>query len=171
MTSDSPMRGCNGMKTDDQKSTRIRVWNRVLKCGVLGVACLVVLAMILLLANIVFRRRCDDARKIILARDQCKTMSVALNMFRTDCGRYPSNDEGFLVLYRDHGISGWRGPYLVLVHLHEDKEPIDPWEQPLVYAIEDRQVFVKSKGPDMKEGTIDDVGETVWSNNSSCTVK
>jgi hypothetical protein len=35
----------------------------------------------------------------------------ALAAFRLDCGRYPTDDEGLLVLLGGSGIKGWNGPY------------------------------------------------------------
>lgn len=51
---------------------------------------------------------------------QIQTFREALQKFFSDCGRYPSEEEGLQALLRDPGATGWQGPYLTEV-------PNDPW--------------------------------------------
>jgi general secretion pathway protein G len=77
-------------------------------------------------------------------------MGKALDQFNTDCGFYPTTDQGLDSLV--HAPAGrtcanW-GPEAYL-----KKVPNDPWNHPLVYTCTDGQHYVlKSLGADGQEG-------------------
>lgn len=77
-------------------------------------------------------------------------LSVALERFRADCGRYPTEDEGLSALLLDPGCESWDGPYVTLLHP-------DPWRQPYRYRRTDGEAVVFSSGADQQAGTADDL--------------
>lgn len=86
-------------------------------------------------------------------------LSVALDLFEVDNGRYPTTEEGLAALRTAPSAAPrWKGPYL--------KRPVppDPWGKPYVYRSpgqhnrEDYDLF--SYGPDGVEGGQDDI--TNW---------
>ena len=83
---------------------------------------------------------------------ELRLMADALERFRTDVGRYPTNTEGLRCLVRKPGLKdapagaplgGWMGPYL------ENIYEVDPWGEDYVYeATPDAQDFtLYSQGP------------------------
>jgi len=92
---------------------------------------LVVLVIIGLLVGIVgpMAVRYLSTAKSETARIQMKSLSVALNLFRVDIGRFPSKQEGLAALVaRPPGLAGWNGPYLA-----GEAVPEDPWKRPFIY--------------------------------------
>lgn len=86
------------------------------------------------------------------AAESLATLHVALDMFKEDCGRYPSSKEGLgALVVKPEDVQGWRGPYI-------RKLKKDPWSKPYVYRCEDgRSLKLFSSGPDGSEGGGDDV--------------
>lgn len=79
---------------------------------------------------------------------QIDTTTAAIEMFRDDTGRYPSEAEGLGVLVEAPDDAGWLGPYL-----KSEKALNDPWGRPLVYATSpEGGVTVTSLGADGKPG-------------------
>ncbi|MFB3884247.1 MAG: type II secretion system major pseudopilin GspG [Thermodesulfobacteriota bacterium] len=62
------------------------------------------------------------------AKAQIELFATALDTFRLDTGRYPTQEEGLKALReKPSGLENWQGPYL-------PKEiPMDPWGKPYVY--------------------------------------
>lgn len=84
------------------------------------------------------------------AQLQLDTTSAAVEVFRTDVGRYPTESEGLQVLIKDPGgLQGWSGPYL-----RDLKALNDPWNNPIVYKLtsDSRGFYVESLGADGKAG-------------------
>ena len=127
----------------------------VFKYTFMATGTLAALMLLLFVVAIVSRRGRDDPSRISDTSGQCESLGVALAMFCSDCGRYPSTDEGFSVLYEARAISGWRGPYVE--GGTRGGHPVDSWGHPFVYRNADGQVIVISCGPDGREGTADDV--------------
>lgn len=65
------------------------------------------------------------------ARAQLDALDKALQAFRVDMGRYPSDAEGLRALVQAPADAGtrWRGPYL------DGGLPLDPWGTPFVYRL------------------------------------
>jgi general secretion pathway protein G len=65
------------------------------------------------------------------ARIQIQNLESALDLFKLDLQRYPTQDEGLTALVaRPAGLQAWNGPYL------KDKSvPLDPWGRPYYYKI------------------------------------
>jgi general secretion pathway protein G len=102
-----------------------------------------------------------DQADIDLTRVQIDQMSSALDRFRLDLRRYPSEDEGLAALWNREALDderdeqNWRGPYI---------DPIreDPWGNEFIYRFPgeirgERYYDIISFGPDGEEGTDDDI--------------
>jgi general secretion pathway protein G len=62
------------------------------------------------------------------ARAQIDSLEKALDQYRLDLGRYPTNEQGLAALTeRPAGETKWAGPYL------KKQVPPDPWTRPYVY--------------------------------------
>ena len=101
------------------------------------------------------RARVVRAQRAAAAADLAN-LSVAIESFRQDCGRYPTAVEGVSALsVQPPQLPGWHGPYL--------KRPaVDPWGKGYVYippAGSNPQQLL-SAGPDGRAGTADDVTAT-----------
>jgi general secretion pathway protein G len=98
--------------------------------GITLIELLVVMVIIALFATIVGSRvgRSVDKAKHVAAKSQISEYESALDQFKLDVGRYPSNEEGLVVLKtRPANVTNWDGPYL-----KKDIAP-DPWGKPYVY--------------------------------------
>jgi type II secretion system protein G len=83
-------------------------------------------------------------------RGELRVLRTALEWFRADCKRYPSDAEGLRGLVRDPGVPGWNGYYI-------DGLPPDLWGSQYQYSCSNGIVRLFSMGPDRKSGTADDV--------------
>jgi general secretion pathway protein G len=125
---------------------------------------LVVLVIIGMLAGLVGPKLFGrvDSSKIKTAEVQVKMFKGALETFRLDVGRLPTQAEGLLVLNQapteERAKARWRGPYL------DQEVPMDPWGNPYLYGLPGAggQPFaLYSLGADGKrggEGTDADIG-------------
>ena len=80
---------------------------------------------------------------------QVQTVAAAVESFRSDVGRFPTQNEGLSALIQAPPSSdGWIGPYAKEASLR------DPWGRPLVYTYDAaaKTFSVASKGPDGKSG-------------------
>ena len=83
------------------------------------------------------------------AQLQVETVASAVENFRSDVGRYPTDQEGLPALVREPpSVEGWTGPY------SREKSLKDPWGKPLIYSLgpDGRSFLVKSLGADGKVG-------------------
>lgn len=93
---------------------------------------LVVMVILALLASLVFPQLFGklESAEIKTAMVQLALVETALDNFRLDVHRYPTQAEGLKVLWEDPGnLERWKGPYL--------KKPLkeDPWGHPYVYKV------------------------------------
>jgi general secretion pathway protein G len=91
---------------------------------------LVVMVIIGLLAGFVAPRFFAQIGKseTKAARAQLDALEKALDQYRLDVGRYPSTEQGLVVLVeRPAGLTRWSGPYL------KKTVPQDPWGHPYLY--------------------------------------
>lgn len=112
---------------------------------------LVVLVILTLLASLVGPRLLDQlgGAKAKTARVQIAEIEQALDLYKLDVGRYPTEAEGLRALVeRPANISAWRGPYL------KKGLPLDPWNNAYQYAPSGRHggPDVFSLGADGKPG-------------------
>jgi len=65
------------------------------------------------------------------AHIQIENLAGALDLFRLDVGRYPTQTEGLEALVEHpSGLNSWNGPYL-----KQKSIPADPWARAYVYKI------------------------------------
>lgn len=93
---------------------------------------LVVLAILTLLAGLVGPKVLGQlgGAKSKTAALQISDIDKALELFKLDVGRFPTNDEGLEAMIKRPGAAnGWAGPYL-----KGGAVPSDPWSRPYKYA-------------------------------------
>ncbi len=84
------------------------------------------------------------------AQLQLQTVSSQLEMFMTDVGRYPTDQEGLRALMKEpDGVEGWTGPYV-----KDAKALNDPWGRAVVYRTDGStgSFTITSLGADGKPG-------------------
>lgn len=117
----------------------------------------ILVAMMILLvlvgaAGFTYVRYVSRAR-VVGAKNQVETFSIALNAYYLDCGRYPTTEQGLKALWEKPVLepvpSQWSGPYL-------NKEvPRDPWGREYEYRAPGPgglPFAVRSLGADGAEG-------------------
>jgi general secretion pathway protein G len=123
---------------------------------------LVVMVIIGLLAGIVapqyFAQVGKSSTKV--AQAQIESLGQALDQYRLDVGRYPTQDQGLNAL-RDAppNLAQWRGPYL------KRAVPADPWGHPYVYQQPGKhgEYDIVSLGSDGQPGGEGDAADvTSW---------
>ncbi|MFT5527195.1 MAG: general secretion pathway protein G [Pirellulaceae bacterium] len=120
---------------------------------------LLVMAILVILGSLVgfYISGVQDRSFSDAARAQIDNFENSLALFKLDSHRFPSTDEGLAALVTSSGNASkkWKGPYI------EGKEvPTDPWGNPYQYesTSDPQEPFrIWSWGPDMKDGTDDDV--------------
>ena len=114
----------------------------------------IVMAIIAVLAALVAPRLIDEfgTSQRRAAAAQIDMLSTALDSYRLDNGRYPSEDQGLKALVeKPDGVDTWQGPYL-----QRREVPADPWGNPYQYAKPAARGGIDydlySYGPDGEEG-------------------
>ncbi len=125
---------------------------------------LVVMVILGMLFGLVGPRVIDylSRAKSGVARMQLENLATALDLYRLDVGRYPSQEEGLLAMVAaPAGVDRWSGPYL-----KERALPLDPWDRDYIYAIpstHDGTFDLSSLGSDGAEGGEDEAADiTNW---------
>lgn len=99
--------------------------------------------------------RSEQARIAAAKADVNANISLALDMFEMDTGRYPATEEGLGALRSNpSSLSNWKGPYL-------KKEPKDPWGKSYRYKFpgtHNNDYDIYSTGSNGIEGDNDDIG-------------
>lgn len=113
---------------------------------------LVVLAILALLAGLVGPKVLEQlsGARADTAKIQIKNIEAALDLYRLDAGRYPSQSEGLQALIdKPAGVSKWRGPYL-----KSAEGLLDPWGERYRYNRESGKTSfeILSLGADKAEG-------------------
>jgi general secretion pathway protein G len=112
-------------------------------------AVLVIVGAVLVLSTKGTRPLMEDAR-LRKAENEVAVLNTALDLFQSDCGRYPSESERLVALVQNPGVSNWGGPYVNLV------KP-DPWQTRYGYSTDGTNAMAWSAGPDRISGTADDI--------------
>jgi general secretion pathway protein G len=84
------------------------------------------------------------------ARIQIENLSGALDLYRLDMSRYPTQQEGLQALVDPPpGADAWSGPYI-----KQRKLPLDPWNHPFAYRVPGQHgdFDLYSRGPDDSNG-------------------
>lgn len=113
---------------------------------------LVVLAIMGLLAAIIAPQvlKYLGSSRSQTAKVQIQNITAALELFRLDVGRYPSQQEGLAsAVTQPTTAVGWNGPYL-----QKQTALIDPWGQPYLYRNPGKhgEIDVYTLGSDKQEG-------------------
>lgn len=113
---------------------------------------LVVLGIIAMLAGIVGPQvmKHMGASKTKAAKVQIEDLAAALDMYKLDEGRYPTQQQGLQALIqKPFDAKRWNGPYL-----RKEKVPQDPWmvEYHYVFPGEHGSFDIFSYGADEREG-------------------
>lgn len=91
---------------------------------------LAILSLIAVIATPQVARYLGSARSET-ALVQVRSLSAAIDLFRLDVGRYPTQQEGLDALVnRPAGVEGWNGPYI-----RQRSALADPWGQPYLYKV------------------------------------
>jgi general secretion pathway protein G len=131
--------------------------------GFTMVELMAILIIIGLLATLVVTKvasKIEQAR-FITTKANLKMLHSAVNQFRMDMGRFPTEDKGLLELVEqpDDGEGKWEaGGYLETTEL-----PKDGWGYDFIYELfpeSGKQFVIRSVGPDGEEGTEDDLLST-----------
>ena len=117
------------------------------------IVALIIIAILSSLVGITVFNNIVKAQRIS-AKSQIQTFSLALNSYFTDCGTFPTTEQGLDALWEKPTSSpspdGWRGPYL------DHAIPKDPWDHDYVYSSDNvphgLPFEIKSFGPDGTEG-------------------
>jgi general secretion pathway protein G len=95
--------------------------------------------------------RSEEARIAAAKADINSNISVALDLYELDNGKYPTTEEGLVALISMPASAvKWKGPYL-------KKRPVDPWGREYMYRCSGSDYELYSYGPDGVEGGEDDV--------------
>ena len=123
---------------------------------------LLVLVILGILAAVVvpkFVGRGEQAR-VTAAKTDISNLDTCLGTFETDCGRYPTTEEGLAALQvQPSGVTNWHGPYL------KQTGSNDPWGHPYVYRCPGTHnpngYDLYSTGPDSKDSSGNEINN--WS--------
>jgi general secretion pathway protein G len=136
--------------------------NRYVRHGFTMVELMAVLIILGLLAGLVVTKvasKIDQAR-ITTTKANLKILHSAVNQFKMDTGRFPTEDEGLRALIEQPtDVQMWEpGGYLETTEL-----PLDGWGHDFKYELfpeSGKQFAIRSFGPDGEEGTEDDLLST-----------
>lgn len=140
------------MKNLNEKILNDRLQSKVYLDAWTFIETLIVMAIILILtASVGFSavKQLDKAR-IVTAKSQLESFSIALDSYYMDIGSYPTQEEGLNVLWQKPQTdnNNWNGPYL------SKPVPKDPWGNNYNYILEVENLpyGVASYGKDGMEG-------------------
>ena len=111
---------------------------------VIGIICLIAAVLTPSLMGQLGRARVKAAEL------EVQTIASAVEMFRSDVGRYPTQTEGLMALVKEPAnVDGWTGPYV-----RDRKALLDPWNHPVLYKLDanGEHFYVQSLGSDGQPG-------------------
>ncbi len=122
-------------------------------------AVLIILGLLATLVVTKVATKIDQAR-ITTAKASLKALHSAVNQFRMDTGRFPTEDEQLMALIEQPSdVETWEpGGYLETTEI-----PKDGWGHEFIYELypeSGKQFVIRSNGPDKEEGTEDDLLST-----------
>ena len=122
---------------------------------------LLVLAILVVLGGLVTVSIGNAQKKayVDLTTQEISSLKSMLNMYKLDTGRYPSTQTGLQGLVTQPSDlpnpQKWKGPYT-----DEDISAVsqDAWDNPYIYESSSPTTFtIRSMGPDLVDGTADDI--------------
>ncbi len=122
-------------------------------------AVLIILGLLatLLLKN--FMGSTDKAR-IITTKTNLRGLQSAVNQFKMDTGRFPTEDETLMALIQQpSNVKNWQE----FGYLETTELPKDGWEHDFIYEVNPasgKAFVIRSCGPDGERGTEDDLLST-----------
>jgi general secretion pathway protein G len=126
---------------------------RCRRSGVTLLEILIVLVILGLLATLGARQVMSylGRAKSDTAALQIKELTAAVDLFRLDAGRVPSNDEGMAALVSAPStVTNWRGPYITKKAILQD-----PWGKPWLYGAKSAREFeIRTLGGDGAPGGV-----------------
>ncbi len=133
-----------------------------IRYGFTMVELMAMLIIIGLLATLVVTKvasKIDQAR-LTTTKANLKALAAAVNQFRMDTARFPTEDEGLLALIEQPSdVETWEpGGYLETTEVNKDG-----WGNEFIYELypeSGKQFVIRSMGPDGEEGTEDDLLST-----------
>ena len=143
-------------RLNQQKKKQHKRLNRRNNGGFTLIELLIVMVIIGLLAAFIVPKligRVGESKQTA-AKAQIELLSTALEVYKLDTGKYPTQEEGLQALITSPGeIKNWRGPYL-----KKNKIPKDPWGVDYVYNFpgEHGELDLFSYGADGTEGGSDE---------------
>ncbi len=115
-------------------------------------AAMMILIILIGAAGFTYVRYVSTAR-VVAAKNQIENLSIALNSYILECGRYPTTDQGLQALWEKPVLEPvpdrWNGPYL------NKKVPKDPWGNEYEYKAPGPYGLpfgIRSLGADSMEG-------------------
>ncbi len=147
------------------RNTSLSRSGRAATRGLTLVEILVVLTILALLAGVLYNSIAgsNNTAKVSVAELFVRsTVRLPLQTYSMHVGSFPTTEEGLRALVSAVGprADRWKGPYL-----DDGKIPTDPWGEPYQYrypGTRNRHSYdLWSKGPDLQDGTADDIGN--WS--------
>lgn len=122
---------------------------------------MMVVVIIGILAAVIVPRlmsRGEDA-KIAAAKADIEAVSLAIDLYKMDNGKYPSTSQGLEALNKKPETHpappNWKGPYL-----KKKSDFKDPWGNAYIYVspgVHNDDYDIKSTGPDGQDGGDDDI--------------
>ncbi len=100
-------------------------------------------------AVMMMQQQMQSQMSVTSTKTTLATLETALDKFKLDAGRYPTDEEGLMALVRKPGdITGWKGPYLDGSYM-----PKDAWNHDFAYDVDSSgKAVIISLGADGKEG-------------------
>jgi general secretion pathway protein G len=122
-------------------------------------AMLIIIGLLMALVATQVIPKIDQAR-MTTTKANLKMLHSAVNQFRMDTGRFPTEDMGLMELIEQPlDVEKWpMGGYLETTEL-----PRDGWDHEFIYELypeSGKQFTIRSAGPDGEEGTEDDLLST-----------
>jgi len=100
-------------------------------------------------AVMIMQQQMQSQMSVTSTKTTMATLETALDRFKLDVSRYPTDEEGLMALVRKPGdITGWNGPYLDGSYM-----PKDAWNHDFIYDVDSSgKAVIISLGADGKEG-------------------